>query len=342
MSGTVTAHPRICLNMIVRNEAHVVAELLDSVAPYISSWVIVDTGSDDGTQELIRAHMDRLGIPGELYERPWRDFGTNRTQALTLAQGHGDYIWVMDADDVVVGTPDFTQLDADVYTMRNKITTPDGYAPIIWSPQLFRDGLRMRFEGATHEQVACDEPHVSKRLEGDYHIEYRHLGSRSLDPESSAQNRDLLLAAVERNPDDSNAVMHLAQTYFQLGDFASARKWYERRTVMGGSNELVYHAMCQIASSMGSGGAPWPDVQDALLRAWEFRPTRAETLHAIAAGSAAKSGTSALRSRLDTGCISARTGGSSHPTTSSPASPRCSRPNQRCSRSASTSPTRPY
>jgi hypothetical protein len=29
-------------------------------------------------------------------------------------------------------------------------------------------------------------------------------------------------------------------------------------------------------------GAPWPDVQDAYLRAWEFRPTRAEPLYAIA------------------------------------------------------------
>ena len=106
----VIARPAICLNMIVRNEAHIVHEVLDSVAPYISSWVIVDTGSDDGTQDLIRNHMAGLGIPGELHERPWRNFAHNRTEALTLAQGHGDYIWVIDADDTVVGTPDFTRL----------------------------------------------------------------------------------------------------------------------------------------------------------------------------------------------------------------------------------------
>ena len=118
VSDPVTARPAICLNMIVRNEAHIVEEVLDAVAPYISSWVIVDTGSNDGTQDLIRNHMARLGIPGELYERPWRNFGHNRTEALTLAQGHGDYIWVMDADDTVVGTPDFTQLGADIYRLR--------------------------------------------------------------------------------------------------------------------------------------------------------------------------------------------------------------------------------
>ena len=42
----------------------------------------------------------------------------NRSEALALAQGHGDYIWVIDADDMVVGTPDFEGLSADVYSLR--------------------------------------------------------------------------------------------------------------------------------------------------------------------------------------------------------------------------------
>jgi hypothetical protein len=279
----LTTHPAICLNMIVRNEAHVVTELLDSVAPYVSSWVIVDTGSDDGTQDLIRTHMTRLGIPGELHERPWRDFGHNRTEALTLAQGHGDYIMVLDADDTLVGTPDFSQLGADIYGMRFRVTPQGGGPQMIWRRQLFRDGVRVRYEGVMHEKIACDEPHVVELLKGEYHIEYRHLGARSRDPQTHARDRDLLLAAVERNPEDAQAVLHLAQTYYLMGDFASARKWYERRAAMGGSEEIVYHAMYQVASSMSSGGAPWPDVQDALLRAWESRPIRAEALYAIAA-----------------------------------------------------------
>jgi hypothetical protein len=64
VSDPVTARSAICLNMIVRNEAHIVEGVLDAVAPYISSWVIVETGSDDGTQDVIRNHMARLGIPG--------------------------------------------------------------------------------------------------------------------------------------------------------------------------------------------------------------------------------------------------------------------------------------
>jgi tetratricopeptide (TPR) repeat protein len=94
---------------------------------------------------------------------------------------------------------------------------------------------------------------------------------------------DLLLEKVESNPDDAWSVYILAQTYFDSGDFANARKWYERQIEMGAfSEEETYIAMLRIAESMARLDAPWPDVQDAYLRAWEFRPTRAEPLYAIA------------------------------------------------------------
>jgi glycosyltransferase involved in cell wall biosynthesis len=278
MSEAVTARPAICLNMIVRNEAHIVREVLDAVAPYITSWVIVDTGSEDGTQDVIRAHMAGLGIPGELHERPWHNFGHNRSEALTLAQGHGEYIWVMDADDTVVGTPDFSGLTADAYLMRIRSATHWTF----WRHQVFRDGMRFHYVGVIHEYAHCEDPGVEDRLEGEYYIESRRLGGRNLDPQKNARDRDLLLAEVERNPDDARSVLHLAQTYSDLGDFVNARKWAARRAEMGGWDEEVYYSICLLAESMLELGEPWPQVQDVFLRAWEFRPTRAEALYTIA------------------------------------------------------------
>jgi glycosyltransferase involved in cell wall biosynthesis len=278
VSDLVTERPAICLNMIVRNEAHIVREVLDAVAPHISSWVIVDTGSNDGTQDLIRGHMASLGIPGELHDRPWRNFGHNRTEALTLAQGHGEYIWVIDADDTVVGTLDLEGLGADICWLRH-----GGNDDLYWRPQLFRDGVDVHYQGVVHEHAAWDYGSCAEeRVAGDYHIESRRLGARNLDPQKYEGDRDLLLAEVERNPEDVRSVFYLAQSYFDLGDFSNARTWYARRAEMGEWEEEVYFAMWRVAESMAFLGEPWPDVQDAYLRAWEFRPTRAEPLYCIA------------------------------------------------------------
>ncbi len=85
--------------MIVKDEAPVIRRCLDSVRPLIDHWVIVDTGSTDGTQDIIREHLKDL--PGELHERPWRDFAHNRSEALALARPHADYSLIIDADDVL-------------------------------------------------------------------------------------------------------------------------------------------------------------------------------------------------------------------------------------------------
>jgi Glycosyl transferase family 2 len=279
MPERVIARPAICLSMIVRNEVHIVREVLDGVAPFITSWVIVDTGSDDGTQDMIRSYMADLGIRGDLHERPWRNFGHNRSEALALAQGHGDYIWMIDADDLVVGTPDFARLNAGVYQVRYRRSA---HGSTFWRRQLFRDGLGWRYEGVVHEYPACDDPFIEERLEGDYFIESRRLGARNLDPLKYARDRDLLLAELERKPDDARSVFYLAQTYFDMGDFVNAREWFARRVAQGGWGEEVFCAMFQLAVTMSQLGAPWPDVEDVYLRAWVFRPTRAEPLYAIA------------------------------------------------------------
>ncbi len=279
MTRAAPAHPNgpsICLNMIVRNEAHIVHEVLDAVAPYINYWVIVDTGSDDGTQDVIRRHMQGLGIPGELHERAWRNFGHNRSEALELARGHGDYLWVMDADDMIVGTLEFRGLTAGSYHLRY------GSGFSYWRRQLFRDGLRWRYEGVVHEYAICDDPAIDARLEGDYYIESRRLGARNHDPKKYERDRDLLLAEVERNPDDARSVFYLAQSCFDADDPAQALVWYRRRAEMGGWEEEVYYSIYRCAECQALLGEPWASVQDTYLQAWQARPVRAEPLHAIA------------------------------------------------------------
>jgi glycosyltransferase involved in cell wall biosynthesis len=265
--------------MIVKNESHIIHELFDVVKQYISTWVIVDTGSEDGTQDVIRDYMARAGIPGVLHERPWKNFGHNRSEALVLAQGRADYIWVIDADDILVGSMDLSNLTADVY---NLIYANEGGGFEYWRPQIFRDGLPWRYEGVVHEYARLDGTCTELRLQGDYRVISRRLGNRNADYMTKyARDRDLLLAEMERNPDDSRSAFYLAQSYFDLFDFPNSAKWYRRRSEMGGWDEEVFMAMRRLGDSMRENGDPWPQVLDAYLKAWAFRPTRAEPLYLI-------------------------------------------------------------
>ena len=271
-------HQSVCLTMIVRNEAHIVGEVLDATAPYIDYWVVVDTGSTDGTQDVIRGHMQRLAIPGELHERRWRDFGHNRSELLTLAQGKADYIWMMDADDTVIGVPPFAGLAADCYNM--PILEDPGN--IFWRRQLFRDGVPWYYQGVLHEEAQCDEPFTEDNLDGDYHIHSRRLGARGKDSQKWAKDAAVLLAYVSDHPDDARSVFFLAQSYYHARDFESALTWYARRAEMGGWEEEVFYSLLQSGRCLAELRAPGAQVEDAYARAWAYLPTRAEPLYELA------------------------------------------------------------
>ena len=100
---------RICLNMIVRNEADKILRCLHSVVPHVSCYAIVDTGSTDSTQDLIELFFEERDIPGVVTQAPFKDFSQARNAALELARGLEipyDYILLTDADmELVVENP---------------------------------------------------------------------------------------------------------------------------------------------------------------------------------------------------------------------------------------------
>jgi hypothetical protein len=147
---------------------------------------------------------------------------------------------------------------------------------------ILQRALSEGLEGVTHETAARDEPCIDEGPEEKDCGADHQLRNRNLLRHKVEQERDQLLAKVKRRPEDARAVLFLAQTYFQLGDFVDARKWYARRVEMGGCDEEVYYAMFRLAQSMQQCGEPWPDCEDVYLSAWYRRSTRAEPLLAVA------------------------------------------------------------
>ncbi|MEO6327228.1 MAG: glycosyltransferase family 25 protein, partial [Thermoanaerobaculia bacterium] len=271
------ARPTICLSMIVKNEAHVVTEVLACVAPHIDTWVIVDTGSTDETISTIRSFFAGKAIPGEIHERPWLDFGANRTEALELCRGKADYSWVIDADDLVVGKIDLSALCHDSYLLR--------YGPDFryWRKQIFRSSLPWQYRGRIHEYPIClmDSPSES-RLEGSYHVESRRLGDRSRAADKYQRDCQLLLEELKNDPGDARSVFYLGQSYFDAGDFNWALHYYALRASMGGWGEEVFYSLLRVAACLERLGASWDEVLESYLECWQSRPERAEPLHEIA------------------------------------------------------------
>jgi glycosyltransferase involved in cell wall biosynthesis len=262
----------ICLNMIVKDEAPVIARCLDSVAPFIDSWVIVDTGSSDGTPDLVRERL--RAKPGVLHERPWRNFGENRNEALALAAGAADYLLFIDADETLamLSAAAPTDLTADGYYLTCEYAgTTYGRCALVAAR------LPWRWQGVVHEFLACDAPFSLQTLAG-ARIRVAHDGARSRDPQTYARDAALLEEAVRAHPDSTRDLFYLAQSYRDAGDAAKSRALYLRRADMGGWDEERWFALYQAALLGERLGLPAADVSFDYLRAFQQRPTRAEPL----------------------------------------------------------------
>ena len=261
-----------CLNMIVKNEARVIRRCLDSVRPIIDYWVIVDTGSTDGTQEVIRQHLD--GLPGELIERPWVDFAHNRSEAVALARGRADYVLVIDADETLEIPTRFKMpwLTADSYDIEVRCGTLT-YA----RKQLLRNSLPWRYDGILHEHPRCDQARREEFLPGLWFASHSD-GARSRDPQSCLRDAQTLEKAIRDEPNNARYVFYLAQTYLLLGDLNSALSHYRRRVELGGHNDEVWFSLYRIAQLEQVKAKPWPEVMQHYLTAYEFMPDRAGPL----------------------------------------------------------------
>ena len=101
--------PKLCLNMIVKNESKIITRLFDSVIDIIDSYCICDTGSTDNTIELIENYFKERNKPGKVIKEPFKDFEYNRTFSLQACEKNPDidYVLLMDADMVLMKGPNF-------------------------------------------------------------------------------------------------------------------------------------------------------------------------------------------------------------------------------------------
>ncbi|WP_233416030.1 glycosyltransferase [Streptomyces sp. N35] len=261
--------PTLCLCMIVKNEAQVIERCLASVRDLIDTWCICDTGSTDVTQELIRTALD--GIPGELREEPWQDFGHNRSLNLRHAYGKADYLLLVDADMVVRQDAPLPPLGSDAYLLKHAGESEYRIK------RLVRGDVRWHYVGATHEYLTSHQDHRQENLDALVIEHFADGGSRA---DKFERDAGLLRRELARDPGNTRTVFYLAQTLRDLGEHEESVALYERRARMGGWAEEVYFSLLQAGVQRADHG-DWPGGMDCLVRAWESRPERLEALYEL-------------------------------------------------------------
>lgn len=269
--------------MIVKNESHIIHECLNSIYKYVDYWVVSDTGSTDGTQDIIKNFFKEKGIPGELHQDEWKGFGHNRTLALRHCDGKADYAWMIDADDKIEGDFKFPlKMEADAYII--KMGRPEFSW---WRTQIFKTNIGWEYKGVLHEYPACSEKQMPnlQKIEGNYFLNARTLGARNvgISPiEKYTKDAEMLEKALLEEPTNTRYMFYLGQSYFDSQQWEKAIDAYLRRARAGGWPEEIYYSLYRVALCRAMLDKPWPEVQASFLDAYNARPNRAEPLYHIA------------------------------------------------------------
>ncbi|MGR8934591.1 MAG: glycosyltransferase family 2 protein [Gammaproteobacteria bacterium] len=270
--------------MIVKNEARIIQRCLDSVLPLIDYALIVDTGSNDGTQELVRRYLCEKRLPGEVIEEAWQNFAYNRNVALRKLRERSDidYGLMIDADEILVFEAGFDaeRFKRDLHCSLYDVQTR--YAGSVYSrPQLFSNRLEFHFKAVLHEYLDCACIPSREPACGFYNLPNQD-GARSRNPSKFRDDAALLENALRTETDPfliSRYTFYLAQSYRDSGDKVQALQAYLRRSQQGHWQQEIFVSLYNAARIQEELGHADADIMQAYLDAYESCPTRAEALH---------------------------------------------------------------
>ena len=270
------ATPRLCLNMIVKNESRIITRLFDTVNDIIDSYCICDTGSTDNTVELIETYMREAGKPGIVFTEPFQNFGYNRTVALEKAAEWGEYALLLDADMKLVIEPTFTKNDltADGYRILQRNGPMEYY-----NVRITKTGIGVTCKGPTHEYYNFPPGRTTTNLST---LWINDIGDGGCKSDKFERDVHLLTDALKDEPENGRYHFYLANSLRDLGRNEEAAAHYKRRVEIGGWVEEVFYACYELGKlylnklNNPAEGVYW------CLEGYNRHPKRAESLYELA------------------------------------------------------------
>jgi len=273
--------PKICLNMIVKNESKIITRLLKSVLPIIDFYCICDTGSTDDTIDIITDFFKEHNIDGKITYEPFKDFAHNRTYALQQCSDiSADYLLLLDAD-MLLDTSNIHNINE----FKNSLIS-DAYHIFQGTERFFYKNIRIvkndpsiSYWGVTHEFLKLPDSSTVGSIEMSvlFIIDIGDGGSKT---DKFERDIRLLKNGLEENPNDARYTFYLANSYRDIGEYENAIETYKKRIEIGGWIEEIWHSYFSI-------GICYRNINDNSnaifywMEAYEKFPERVENLYEI-------------------------------------------------------------
>ena len=236
--------PKICLNMIVKNESKIIIRLLETVLPLIDTYCICDTGSTDNTIDTIQTFFDNVNMAGKIVNEPFRNFEYNRNYALNECYGmdNADYILFLDADMTL-----HINKDTSVHNFKQSMNK-DAYYLLQGNDKFHYQNLRIikntgkfSYWGVTHEYIQTPDDTTIYRIPKSIMF-INDIGDGGAKADKFIRDIRLLKDGLEKNPNNDRYTFYLANSYKDSHQYENAIETYKKRIELKGWIQEVWYS----------------------------------------------------------------------------------------------------
>ena len=292
---------KLALNFICKNESHVIERMLNSAKSITDLIVVNDTGSTDGTQDIIRKFGEENNIPTYVFERPFDDFEKSRTWAMTkLSEVVAELKWDadkvhgywFDCDEQLIIDPTFNknQFTADLYMINTYI----GQMKYTRNT-FFKVSKPFKWYGPVHEFIVCEDQNITSGLATGIHVNVSMDGAswQGKVSEKYLSHSHKLETYINENRQDPRWIFYTAQSYHDSASIPDNKeeneerlrrslKYYKERTERtDGYVEEIYYSHYRMGTIMRSLEHPWNLTMQQCLKAYAIDPLRGESIKTI-------------------------------------------------------------
>ena len=271
----------ICLCMIVKDAGPGFEKVLTDNLPNFDKWCILDTGSTDGTQDVIKKVL--ANKRGNLYEEPFINFRDSRNRCLELAGTSCKFLLTLDDTYVIEGNLKsfLTEVRGDQYSDSFSLLIKSGDSEY-YSNRIIKSKTNLRYIYTIHE-IINDKNNINVAVPVDRAIINDYKSGYMEDRTSNRKkfDLDLLFKEVEDFPDDPRALYYIAQT---CTDEVKKAEYFEKRIahpVQGYLQEKI-DSLFELARCYNFKlGRSWEECETLYLQAWELDKKRPDSLYFI-------------------------------------------------------------